>query len=149
MPSPELSRERRVFAVGLTEKKKLQKVSMLPRLEMFREAALRRRTVALNHSFVLTGGSAPTKPVIANIWHEAIAGRTVSDMASSMMAFLTRDAFPEADRIINWLNYCSYQIKNYLLFEAIHAAVTNGDVPFDEVELRYFVAGHSFIAADS
>ena len=122
---------------------------MLPRLEMLREAALCRRTVALNHLFVLTGGSAPTKPVVANIWHEAIAGRTVLEMATLMMAFLTHDAFLEADRIINSLNYCSYQNKNCLLFEAIHAAVTKGDVPFDEVELRYFVTGHSFIAADS
>ena len=78
-----------------------QKVSMLPRMEMFTKAAFRRRMVALNHLFVLAGGSAPTKPVIANAWHKAIAGRTVSEMTTSMMAFLTHDAFTEADRISN------------------------------------------------
>ena len=122
---------------------------MLPRMEMFKEAAFCRRLVALNHSFVPAGGSAPTKPVVANIWHEAIAGRTASEMATSMLAFLTNDALPEADKIPIWLDNCSYQNKNYLLFQAMQAAVENGDVPFNEVEFRYFVVGHSFMAAES
>ena len=31
----------------------------------------------------------------------------------------------------------------------MQAAVENGDVPFNEVEFRYFVVGHSFMAAES
>ena len=82
-------------------------------MEMFKEAAFCGKLVALNHSFVPAGGSSPTKPVVANIWHEAIAGRTASDMATSMLAFLTNDALPEADKITIWLDNCSYQKKNY------------------------------------
>ena len=61
-----------------------------------------------------------------------------------MIAFLTHDALLEADKVTVWLNNCCYQNKNYL-----HAAVTNGYVQFDEVEFKYFVAGHSMMAADS
>ena len=91
----------------------LQKVSMLPRVEIIKEAAFCGRLVALNHSFVSAVGSALRKPVVANIWHEAIAGRTASDMATSMLAFLTNDALPEADKITIWLDNSSYQNKNY------------------------------------
>ena len=61
-----------------------------------------------------------------------------------MIAFLTHDALPEADRVTVWLNNCCYQNKNY-----IHAAATNGYVQFDEVVFKYSVAGHSMMAADS
>ena len=82
-------------------------------MEMFKEAAFCGRLVALNHSFVPAGGSAPRKPVVANIWHEATAGRTASDMTTSILAFLTNDALPEADKITIWLDNNSYQNKNY------------------------------------
>ena len=90
----------------------LQKVSMLPCMEMFKEVAFCGRLVARNHSFVPADGSAPTKPVVANIWHKAKAGRTALEMATSMLAFLTNDPLPEADKITIWLDNCSYQ-KNY------------------------------------
>ena len=91
----------------------LQKDSMLPCMEMFKEVAFCGRLVARNHSFVPADGSAPTKPVVANIWHKAKAGRTASEMATSMLAFLTNDPLPEADKITIWLDNCSYQKKNY------------------------------------
>lgn len=65
-------------------------------------------------------------------------------MSTMMIAFLTHDALLEADRVTVWLNNWGYQNKNYL-----HAAVANGYVQFDEVEFKYFVAGHSMMAADS
>lgn len=73
----------------------LQKVSMLPRIEQFKEAAFTRRLIALNHSFVPAGGSTAETPVIANLWHEAIAGRTVTEMASSVISFLKLEELPE------------------------------------------------------
>ena len=68
---------------------------MLPRIEQFKEAAFTRRLVALNHSFVPAGGSTAETPVIANLWHEAIAGRTVTEMASSVISFLKLEELPE------------------------------------------------------
>ena len=35
-----------------------------------------------------------------------------------------------------WPDNCSYRNKNYLLFQAMQAAVTNRDVRFNEVEFR-------------
>ena len=73
----------------------LQKVSMLPRMEQFKETAFTRRLVALIHSFVPAGVSSAECPVIANLWHEAIAGRTVTEMASSVISFLKLEELPE------------------------------------------------------
>ena len=70
-------------------------------------------------------------------------------MATSMLAFLTNDALPEADNITIRLDNCSNQNRNYLFFQVMQAAVTNGDVFFNAVEFSYFVAGHSFMAAYS
>ena len=70
-------------------------------------------------------------------------------MTSSIISFLSSEELPEKQEITIWLDNCSYQNKNYLLNQALLSAVQNSDVPFQTVTLRYFVAGHSFMAADS
>ena len=57
-----------------------------------------------------------------------------------MIAFLNHGALPEAERITVWIDNCRQLPKQ---------EVTNGDVQFDEMEFRYFAAGHSMMAADS
>ena len=91
----------------------LQSVSMLPHMEMFREAAFTRILVALNHLY------APLQQRLcmqtSGIWPQ--------EMATPMIVFLTHDALRQADRIAVWLDNCSYQNKNYLLFQVVRAAV--------------------------
>nr|CAH7750942.1 unnamed protein product [Callosobruchus chinensis] len=52
----------------------LQKVIMLPRLEMFKDVIFTQRIIAFNESFVPLGKNSHEKP-LAILWHEAIAGR--------------------------------------------------------------------------
>ena len=70
-------------------------------------------------------------------------------MTSSIISFLSSEELPEKQEITIWLDNCSYQNKNYLLFQALLSAVQNSDVPFQTVTLRYCMAGQSFMAADS
>ena len=91
----------------------LQSVSMLPHIEMFREAAFTRRLVALNHLYA---------PLQRRLYMQT-SGIWPQEMATPMIVFLTHDALRQADRIAVWLDNCSYQNKHYLLFQVVRAAV--------------------------
>ena len=51
----------------------LEKVVMLPRLDMFKKVFVTRRIIAFNKSCVPLGSKQQIRP-LAVIWHEAIAG---------------------------------------------------------------------------
>lgn len=85
----------------------LQKVVMLPRLDMFKTALFTRRIIAFNESFVPVANKHDLKP-LAVVWHEAIAGRKREDITSAFHKFFTtyRD-------IVLWLDNCAAQNKNW------------------------------------
>lgn len=53
------------------------------------------------------------------------------------------------DSLVVWLDNCSGQNKNYVLFQTLFTAVKTQEIPFQTLTLKYFVPGHSFMAADS
>lgn len=116
---------------------------------MYKETAFTRRLVTLNHTFNPAGGSTTEVPHIAHIWTEEVAGRTGREMASSLLKFLRSEHLPEGRQLTLWLDNCCYQNKNYCLFQTLFDAIRQRDVPWDEVTLKYFVSGHSYMASDS
>ncbi|KAH9641501.1 hypothetical protein HF086_017837 [Spodoptera exigua] len=58
----------------------LQKVIMLPRIDMFKAAIFCPRIIAFNESFVPLGPTKSTSQPFAAIWHEAISGRKQEDI---------------------------------------------------------------------
>ncbi|CAH0719239.1 unnamed protein product, partial [Brenthis ino] len=64
----------------------LQKVIMLPRLDMFKVVMFCPRIIAFNESFVSLGSNKKEKPFAA-MWHEAVSGRKQEDIISTYGAF--------------------------------------------------------------
>lgn len=121
---------------------------MLPRLDMFKEVIFTPRIIAFNESFVPLGSN-KEKPFVI-LWHKAISGRSKSDLitcAFHRFLLLNRDA----QKIIFWLDNCSAQNKNWGLFcFFVHMGGINcNDIAAQQIDLKYFEPGHTFMSADS
>ena len=121
-------------------------------MDAFKEAAFCRRLTTFHETFAPAGHSSASKPVISTIWHEAVANRKVTEVCGAIMKLLTSpylDPNREHSHLIIWADNCSGQNKNYVLYQTLYTAVYSQFVRFDKVTIKYFVAGHSSMAADS
>lgn len=107
------------------------------------------RLVAYNESFVPLGKTdAKTNKVpLAVIWHEGISGRSQHDIASAFYAFFLSNR--DEKKITLWLDNCSSQNKNWMLFCFFTYIVNSKEVSLDLLEIKYFEPGHTFMSADS
>lgn len=119
---------------------------MLPRCDGFKEIIFAPRLIAFNESFVPLGKKSENLPV-AVIWHEAIAGRSKEDLISTFHAFIThkRDV-----KVFNfWLDNCAAQNKNWSLLSYFCSIVNSSHTVIEEIHLKYFEPGHTFMSADA
>ena len=126
----------------------LQKVMMLPRLPGCKTAAFTSRVVAFNETFALMGKHSKVKRRhIAVAWHEAIAGRKAEEIAAAYAKALKYDR--SSKHIIYWLDNCAAQNKNWCLFTLLVCMVNSQNIEADDIVLKYFETGHTFMSADS
>ena len=129
----------------------LQKVIMLPRLPGNKTAIFTKRITTYHETFASVGkgkrNSKGKSKTISVVWHEGISGRSASDITSCFYMFLKQER--DAKDIILWLDNYSSQNKNWTLFTMLANRVNSADINAEEISLRYFVPGHSFMSADS
>ncbi|CAH1969615.1 unnamed protein product [Acanthoscelides obtectus] len=124
----------------------LQKVIMLPRLEMFKKAIFASRLIVYNESFVPVGKIRDFPP-FAVLWHEGISGRHQEDIISAFNAFLLHHR--DVRNITLWLDNCSSQNKNWALFSFLVYIVNSTSISAETIHLNYFEPGHTFMSVDS
>lgn len=130
----------------------LQKVIMLPRLNMFKAVIFCPRVIAFNESFVPIGGSKSDgqpkfwKPEAA-IWHEGIAGRLKEDIISAFFKFFISKH--DVDEFVMWLDNCSSQNKNWALLSFLVFIVNSDFIEATKIQFNYFEPGHTFMSADN
>nr|CAI5862462.1 unnamed protein product [Callosobruchus analis] len=124
----------------------LQKVIMLPRLETFKENLFTPRIVVYNESFVPLGKKSKTYPW-AVLWHEGVVGRSKDDIISTFYAFFRVNR--DIKHITIWLDNCSSQNKNWSLFSFFVYIVNSSEVALENLTIKFFESGHTFMAADS
>nr|CAI5861903.1 unnamed protein product [Callosobruchus analis] len=124
----------------------LQKVNMLPRLETFKEILFTPRIVVYNESFVPLGKKSTTYPW-AVLRHEGVAGRSKDDIISTFYAFFRVNR--DIKHITIWLDNCSSQNKNWSLFSFFVYIVNSSEVALENLTIKFFEPGHTFMAADS
>ena len=134
------SRQRAVFSADL------EKVVMLPRLDMFKKVLFTRRIIAFNESFVPLGNKQELTP-LAVIWHEAIAGRKRDDICSAFHTFFT--TYRDTPHILLWLDNCAAQNKNWGFLSYLVYLINSNETLTETVELNYLEPGHTFMSADS
>ena len=84
-------------------------------------------------------------PVIAGLWHEAVADRKAVEVTGAILKLLSAPQLPSdvCSELVVWLDNCGGQNKSYVLFQTLHNAVRSGVIKFDSLTLKYFVPGHS------
>lgn len=124
----------------------LQKVIMLPRMEMFKKAIFSHRLIVYNESFVPVGKIRHFVP-FAVLWHEAVSGRHQEDIISAFNAFFLHHR--DVKNITLWLDNCSSQNKNWAFLSFLIYIVNSPGVAAETIHVNYFEPGHTFMSADS
>lgn len=83
---------------------------------------------------------------MACTWDESTAGRSANDIASTFHKVILRCY---KKQIILWLDNCASQNKNWGLFLHLILLVNSKYTQVQELTLKFFESGHTFMAADS
>ena len=127
----------------------LQKVIMLPRMPGVKSALFTKRIVAYHETFAVVGNAEKNKDKhVSVVWHEGIAGRDADDITSTYEIALLHER--DVDHVVYWADNCSTQSKNWTLYTALTTLVNySGQHDFQDITLKYFEPGHTFMSADS
>ena len=127
----------------------MQKVIMLPRLAELNQAIFFKRLILFNETFARVGGKAKGKSIKSTgvLWHESIKGRSAEDVANTFIFFLSQNR--DVNNFVFWGNNCSGQNKNWFLYVALVNEVNRTNGTTNEVTIKYFEPGHTFMSADS
>ena len=120
---------------------------MLPRMPGNKTAIFTKRIVAFHETFATVGKKAKGKRkenTTSVVWHEGVAGRKAEEIASAFVSALEKDR--DRKHVILWLDNCTAQNKNWCL----HSTLVNSKaVEFEDITLKFFETGHTFMSADS
>lgn len=119
---------------------------MLPRCDMYKEIIFVPRIIAFHQSFAPLGKNRQNGPV-ACIWHEGVTGRRKEDIISTFHSFLLE--MRGCKNLTISLDNCSDQNKNWALFSFFVYIVNCECVQLQQLEIKYFEPGHTFMFADS
>ena len=101
----------------------LQKVRMLPEIPGVKSADFTSRICGYNETFSpISKGKGKS---YAMLCHQEIAGRNDEDIASTFHKFLYSPVNRDKNHIILWMENCSAQNKNWMMFSAL-VALVNG-----------------------
>ena len=79
---------------------------------------------------------------------EGISGRGADDITSTYEIALLHER--DVDHVVYWADNCSAQNKNWTLYTALTTLVNySGQHDFQDMTLKYFEPGHTFMSADS
>ena len=122
----------------------LQKVMLLPRLPGLKKAIFCKRLVAFNESFVPVGHKHGKG--IGVLWHEGIAGRSASEVASTFINIVRSSRLRDFKHVTFWADNCSGQNKNWYLFSALVKEINRPDGNAESITVKLFEPGHTFVS---
>ncbi|XP_056624293.1 uncharacterized protein LOC130437126 isoform X2 [Triplophysa dalaica] len=126
----------------------LKKVIMLPRIHGVNTAEFTKRISAFHETFASVGKkSSSKKNSISVIWHEGIAGRKAEDVASAFVTALHMKW--DVKHVIYWVGNCTAKNKNWCLLTTLVTVVNDPRNPLEDITLKYFEPGNTFMSADS
>ena len=124
----------------------MQKVAVSPRITT---SYILQGLVLFNETFTPVGGKAKGKSIKPTgvLWHEAIKGRSAEDVASTFIFFLRQNR--DINNFVFWADNCSGQNKNWFLYTALVNEVNRTNGTTNEITIKYFEPGQTFMSADS
>ena len=94
----------------------MQKISMFPCIPGVKTIAFTKRIIAFHKTFAAVG-TKPKLPHISIVWHEALVGRSSSEIASCFETVIRFER--DISSFIFWVDNCSSQNKNWCLFSSL------------------------------
>ena len=106
-----------------------------------KETAFTRRLVVFHKTLSPVKGSSEKLPVIAGLWHKAVADRKAVEVTGAILKLLGAPQLPSdtCTELVVWLDNCGGQNKSYVLFQTLHNAVRSGLIKFELLTLKYFL----------
>ena len=80
------------------------------------------------------------------MWHEALRGRGAENIVDSVYTVVTAEK--DVQEFIFWMDNCSSQNKNWVLYTSLVMMVNREEGP-KRITLKYLTKGHTHNAADS
>lgn len=124
----------------------LEKVIMIPRIDMFKKVVFTQRIVVYNESFVPLKTLKNNKPFAA-LWHEGISGRSKEAIISTFFSFMLHNR--DVEHFVFWLDNCSSQNKNWAFLSFLMFIINSDKIAAKDIIINYFEPGHTFMSADS
>lgn len=124
----------------------LEKVIMLPRIDVFKKVVFTQRIVVYNESFVPSKTLKNNKPFAA-LWHEGISGRSKEAIISTFYSFMLHNR--DVEHFVFWLDNCSSQNKNWAFLSFLIYVINSNKIAAKNITINYFEPGHNFMSADS
>ena len=84
---------------------------------------------------------------ISVAWQEAVAGRSAKQITSAYVVALEKER--DCKHVIYWVDNCSAQNKNWCLLSPLVSLVNSNLVSTEDLTLKFFEPGHTFMGADS
>lgn len=113
-------------------------------MDQFKSGIFTPRLVVFNETMSQLGKHGTDTAVI---WHEAIADRKDEDIASAFYTWI--NTLRDVKTLTIWMDNCTGQNKNWTFYSILFSVVNDQSIDVDEIILKYFVVGHTFMASDS
>ena len=121
----------------------MQKVIVLTRLPGCKTVIFQKRLTTYHQTFSPLGKGEKSLGVI---WHTGIRKRNDEDVVSAYVIAIKQ--FRDSEIIVIWVDNYSGQNKNWTLYTAL-ATLVNLDAGPNEIILKYFEKGRTFMSCDS
>ena len=120
---------------------------MLPEIPGVKSAVFTGRICAYNETFSPIGKGKGKS--YAMLCQQKIAGRNDEDIVSTFHKFLYSPVNRDKNHTILWMDNCSAQNKNWMMFSVL-VALVNGwsESALDSITLTFIEAGYSYMSAD-
>jgi len=81
------------------------------------------------------------------VWHEGVAGRSAGEIASAYVVAVEKER--DLLHSVFWVDNCSAQNKNWCLLSTLVSLVNGSTNSREDITLKFFEKGHTFMSADS
>lgn len=85
--------------------------------------------------------------IVSVLWHEGVAGRDVSDVASAFIRHILTQR--DTQQIVIWPDNCTAQNKNWMLITGLLQTVNNPAGSLQKITLKFLQKGHTSMPADA
>lgn len=118
-------------------------------MNQYQQVIFAKRLTTFHYTLAPVGGTTGERPTISDIWHEGEAGTTAKELISMLYKMTVELPLKGKEHITIYCNNCSSRNKNYCICKLLWALVHANNDNIKIITLKFFEAGHTFMATDN